>query len=200
MPVSIARLSPEAMRQAFQALDRYQAGAAGVPDDEKTRAKAVRWQRDSGSGSATDPFAAETAHPAGPAISAPSLPPSQSTSCDTPIVFSVAAGNAIRLAPANPRRKSIRVRLIARRGTIRLANATGLRFGLGDGAGDYVVMEFAGPVNVVNSALDGLRFTPSRGFIGLASLRITAQDPSGRLTRDPIVDASVEIEVAGDTV
>lgn len=180
LPVGVARITPEAIRQAILAPDRPRADANG--------------RRSSVSRGAANPLQAGSAHSAVPPISGPSLPPAQSTTCDTPVIFSTAAGTAIRLASANPRRKSIRVRLSARRGTIRLASAAGLSFSLGEGAGDRVVMEFGGSVGVVNSALDGLRFTPSRGFTGLAELRVTAQDQS--LNR--IIETSIMIEVRGD--
>lgn len=185
MQVGIARLNPEAIRRAIMAPDH----AGGAPVTMSALLDA------SGYGRSADRIDHGNENRAPSSIPAPSLPPSQSTACDTPFVFSTAAGNAIRLVSANPRRKTIRVRLCARRGTIRLASVAGLTFSLGDGVGDRVVMEFGGPVMAVNAALDGLRFSPSRGFTGTAALRVTAQDPSLRLACARSIDTSVEIEV-----
>src|SRR5439155_8962050 len=82
------------------------------------------------------------------------VPGAQSTSEDTPLIFSVAGGNAITVADldANEGTGLVRVTLTATNGTLTLADLTGLTFTVGDGTAD-VTITFTGTINDVNNAM-----------------------------------------------
>ena len=101
------------------------------------------------------------------------VPPMGATSTDVPVVFSTAGYDAPRLIgdPAGP------VRLVAVEGTVTLASTEGLAFEIGDGEADRE-MVMRGDAAAVNTALDGLVYTPPEGFAGGAELTLSADETS----------------------
>ena len=65
--------------------------------------------------------------------------------------------------------------LTATNGTMILNGTTGLAFSVGDGVGD-ATMTFTGTVTHINSALNGMMFTPTSNYFGAASLQIVTND------------------------
>ncbi|MGB5743956.1 MAG: LamG-like jellyroll fold domain-containing protein, partial [Sedimenticolaceae bacterium] len=117
------------------------------------------------------------------------------TAEDTPLVFSTANGNLISVSDVDLGSNDIKVRLEATNGTVTLAGITGLTLDIGSGTNDAVV-EFRGSLADVNLALDGLAFTPTTDFSGIAILRILTDDQGfigtgGALTDDDSINITV---------
>ena len=103
------------------------------------------------------------------------VPGTQTTDEDTPLVFSAAGGNPLSISDADAGSNPVIVTLTATHGTLTLGSTASLVFGTGDGTDDPT-MTFAGTVDEINAALDGLVFTPSPQFHGAAQLQITVND------------------------
>jgi len=124
------------------------------------------------------------------------VPGAQSTNQNTPLVFSSGNGNQISVADADAGSADIRVTLTATNGTITLATTAGLLFGAGDGTAD-ATMTFDGTLTEVNTAMNGISFTPTLGFSGAATLTITSNDLGNTGTGGPLSDTDVvNIQVA----
>lgn len=124
------------------------------------------------------------------------LPGPQPTLPAEPLVLAVANGNGITVGSAGVGDRAVRVLLTARRGSVRLARAEGLAFTAG-GTGDCLVAEFVGDLAAVNSALDGLRFTPTSRRGGGVRVFVTRV---GAATRRPggaavLLDATVDVQL-----
>ncbi|MBW3791573.1 DUF4347 domain-containing protein, partial [Aeromonas veronii] len=102
------------------------------------------------------------------------LPTNQTAPQNGQLVFSTANGNGISLSDPDAT-GSLQVTLTASQGTLTLATIAGLSFTLGDGSGDGS-MTFTGSQADINTALNGLIFTPTSGYQGAASLQIVAND------------------------
>ena len=104
------------------------------------------------------------------------LPATQQTPIDTPLVFSTANGNAISISDVDD--TTVQVTLSATNGTVTLNGTSGLTFSVGDGSGD-ASMTFTGSLAAINSTLNGLQFSPSGGYEGMASLQVSTTDFGG---------------------
>ncbi|HJT65247.1 MAG TPA: Ig-like domain-containing protein [Pyrinomonadaceae bacterium] len=125
------------------------------------------------------------------------VPGPQSTNEDTAKVFSSGNGNQISVADVDLNANSIKITLTAANGTISLASIGGLSFTSGDGTND-ATMVFTGSLANVNTALNGLSFTPTLDFNGVASLQIVSDDQGNTGTGGPLTDTdSVNITVNG---
>uniref|UniRef100_UPI003BA30C58 DUF4347 domain-containing protein n=1 Tax=Aeromonas veronii TaxID=654 RepID=UPI003BA30C58 len=102
------------------------------------------------------------------------LPTNQTAPQNGQLVFSAANGNGISLSDPDAT-GSLQVTLTASQGTLTLATIAGLSFTLGDGSGDGS-MTFTGSQADINTALNGLIFTPTSGYQGAASLQIVTHD------------------------
>jgi len=91
----------------------------------------------------------------------------------------------------------VKVALTAFNGTLTLNGTTDLTFATDGGDGDAdAKMEFTGKIADINTALDGMIFTPTANYSGPASVRIVTDDQGntgsgGALSDDDIVDISV---------
>ena len=103
------------------------------------------------------------------------VPPAQETPAGTPLVFAAVHHDRIGVDDIDAGAGPLLVTLAATGGTLTLATTAGVSFTAGDGAGDSS-MTFTGSPAAVNAALDGMRFDPSPGFSGAASLTITTDD------------------------
>ncbi len=108
---------------------------------------------------------------------APSLgvPTAQSVSEDTPLVFSVARGNAIAVGDVDSAGSPVQLSLSVGSGTISLARTTNLVLLLGTGFGDTAIIA-QGTINDLNAALDGLIYLPDVNFNGPAVLNVSIND------------------------
>jgi hypothetical protein len=124
------------------------------------------------------------------------VPGPQSTNQNTPLVFSSGNSNQISVADADAGAADIRVTLTATDGTITLATTAGLNFGAGDGTAD-ITMTFDGTLTEVNTAMNGMNYTPNLGFSGAATLTITSNDLGNTGSGGPLSDTDVvNIQVA----
>lgn len=122
------------------------------------------------------------------------VPGAQQVDQDGSLVFSSANSNAISIADVDA--SSVQVTLTAGNGVITLSGITGLSFSTGSGAGDGT-MTFTGSVAAVNTALQGLTFTPTVGYAGAASLRVIVNDQGaagsgGAQSDDDTIDIAVQ--------
>src|SRR5439155_18399034 len=104
-----------------------------------------------------------------------SVPGAQSTSEDTPLVFSAGNANLISISDVDAGASAVQITLTATNGTITLSGTSGLAFVSGSGTGD-VSMSFTGLISDVNAALAGMSFTPNADFNGAASVQIITDD------------------------
>ena len=103
------------------------------------------------------------------------VPGAQATNEDVPLLF-MAGINPVSIADADAGSLSLlRVSLTATNGTLFLNGTSGLIFSVGDGSAD-ATMTFTGTMTNINSALNGLMFSPSSDFFGPASVQIVTDD------------------------
>jgi hypothetical protein len=103
------------------------------------------------------------------------VPGAQTTNEDVARVFSSGNGNLISIADVDAGSSPVQVTLTGTNGTVSLAGTGGLTFTGGDGTADPA-MTFTGSVTNINTALNGLSFTPTLDFNGAASLTIGTDD------------------------
>jgi hypothetical protein len=103
------------------------------------------------------------------------IPGPQVTGEDTPLVFSGANGNQISMSDVDAGASPVQVSLSAANGTMTLAQTAGLTFITGDGLAD-ANLSFTGTIAAINSALDGLTFTPTIDYVGPASIQFLTDD------------------------
>jgi hypothetical protein len=102
------------------------------------------------------------------------MPLAQATAYNTPLVFSAANGNRISVADVDAGNADIEVTLSASDGTLALSGVDGLNFtGGGNGTAS---MSFTGTIGAINTALDGMTFTPTTNFAGAAGLTLQTSD------------------------
>ena len=116
-----------------------------------------------------------------------SVPGPQSTTEDTPKVFSAANLNQISVADVDAGSNPIKVTLTATNGTLTLSTTAGLSFITGDGTADATMM-FTGTLTAVNTALNGMSFNPTADFNGAASLQIVSDDQGNSGSGGPLTD------------
>ena len=105
----------------------------------------------------------------------PATPPPQSTNEDTALTFNT-TNNKISISDvdANPT-SSLKVTLSVPNGTLTLNGTSGLSFATGDGTND-ANMTFTGTLSNINTALNGMSFTPNANYFGPSLLTITTDD------------------------
>jgi hypothetical protein len=132
------------------------------------------------------------------------VPGAQGTAQNTPLVFSIGTGNLIAVSDADAGSNTVQVTLTVTNGTLTLNGTSGLSFsfsdGNGTGAGDGTAdstMTFRGTLANVNTAMNGMTFTPTLGFTGAASLTIISNDLGNTGSGGPLSDTDVvNIQVA----
>ncbi|HSE31786.1 MAG TPA: Calx-beta domain-containing protein, partial [Pyrinomonadaceae bacterium] len=124
------------------------------------------------------------------------VPGPQSTNQNTPLTFSSGNGNQISVADVDAGTNAIQVTLTATNGTLTLSGTSGLAFTVGDGTAD-ATMTFTGTIANINTALNGMTFTPNLGFSGAATVAITTNDLGNTGSGGPLTDTdTVNIQVA----
>lgn len=98
------------------------------------------------------------------------VPGSQSTDEDSALVFSTGGGNAITVDDGTAGDSILRTSLTVTNGVLKLSTVAGLSFD--NGADDTSSMTITGLESAINTALNGLTFTPTLDYEGLASLQI----------------------------
>ena len=123
------------------------------------------------------------------------LPSALTVAEDTPLVLSSANGTAIALTDPDAGTAPIQATLTATNGELTLAGTTGLTFLVGDGTDD-ATLTVLGTLANINTALDGLTFTPDFDFNGAASITLTTNDQGntgsgGALSDMDVLDITV---------
>ncbi|MBB2483636.1 DUF4347 domain-containing protein [Mitsuaria sp. WAJ17] len=108
-----------------------------------------------------------------PVNSVPTL--TQHVSQDGHLVFGSAQGNPLSIGDVDAGGGLEQVTLTVTHGALTLSGLGGLTFVSGTGTGD-ASMTFQGSVADINAALNGLRFEPTAGYNGTASLQISTSD------------------------
>jgi Calx-beta domain/Bacterial Ig domain len=104
------------------------------------------------------------------------VPGPQGTNQNTPLTFSSGNGNQISVTDADAGTNAIQVTLTVTNGTLTLnGGGAGLSFTVGDGTADST-MTFTGTIANINTAMNGMTYTPNVGFNGAATLTITSND------------------------
>src|SRR5205823_7587740 len=103
------------------------------------------------------------------------VPDSQTTPQDTALVFSTANGNVISISDYDAGTAPVEVSLSASNGTLTLATTAGLTFSQGTGTADTDTT-FSGTLSAINTALNGLTFTPVAGYRGPGTVGILTND------------------------
>lgn len=103
------------------------------------------------------------------------LPVVENTTEDTVLVFSSTNGNSITISDADAFNIPVAVNLTADNGTLTLTSTTGLTITTGDGTGDTTTT-FTGTISNINTALNGLSFTPTANYNGAAIIQLTTND------------------------
>ncbi len=101
------------------------------------------------------------------------IPGPQVTNEDVARVFSAGNGNLLTVADVDA--PTLQVSLAGDNGTLTLGGKTGLTFQAGDGTADGA-MVFTGAVAALNTALNGLSFTPTANYNGAASVTLLVSD------------------------
>ncbi len=107
------------------------------------------------------------------------MPGAQITNEDTTLVFNVANSNLISISDTDAGTNPLEVTLTVNDGILTLSGTTGLIFNTGSNGS--ATMTFTGTLSDINTALDGLSFTPNTNFNGSASLQITTHDDTSLL-------------------
>ncbi|UBF25627.1 tandem-95 repeat protein [Kovacikia minuta CCNUW1] len=100
-------------------------------------------------------------------------PTTQTVNEDMVLVFSQATGNAISVSDVDAGNNGIRVNLSITSGVLQLGNSTGLGSITGNGTANLTI---TGTLANLNTALDGLQFTPLANFNGSSTLTINTND------------------------
>ena len=98
---------------------------------------------------------------------------SLNTPVDTSITFSSANNNAISIFDADAGAADVGVRLMAAHGTLTLGPTSGLTSVTGNRTESILVV---GSQTVINTALNGLKFTPTAGYSGWADVVVATSD------------------------
>ena len=104
-----------------------------------------------------------------------SVPGAQALNQDTSMVFSTGAGNAISISDIDAGTNPVQITLTATHGVLTLSGFAGLSFGAGDGTAD-ASMTFQGTLSAINTALQGLSYTPDSGYSGSAAITVISND------------------------
>jgi protocadherin Fat 4 len=122
------------------------------------------------------------------------VPGSQSTNEDTSLIFSSGNGNQISIS--DDPGTSLEVTLSVTNGMLTLSGTSGLTFSTGDGTSD-ATMTFAGTVENINTALNGLSFNPTANYNGGATLTIDTSEGSSALDVDAALDGRYTFDNTG---
>jgi hypothetical protein len=118
----------------------------------------------------------------------------------------------ISIADVDAGSNAVSVALTATNGTLTLNGVVGLTFSVGNGDAD-ATMNFTGTLTAINTALDGMVFTPTLNYSGPASVRIVTNDQGNsgsggalsdddtvNITVNPVNDAPTINDLAGDAL
>ena len=122
-------------------------------------------------------------------------PADQRTAENVPLVFSTSTGNSITIEDADIEEEELTINLSLNSGVLTLAAINDLTFLEGDGVDDRV-LTFTGTLAAINTALEGLRFTPAAGFTGNARLTLTTDSPNSISEGSSQSSSTIDITVS----
>ena len=117
---------------------------------------------------------------------------------DGTLTFSAANSNLISVSDIDAGAGNLSVTLLIQTGGLTLSTTTGLTFSVGDGTGDST-MTFSGTAAAINTALNGLVYTPGANYNGDRTLTITTND-LGNTGGDPGTTGDGSSEQDSDSV
>ena len=126
-----------------------------------------------------------------------SVPGTQSTPEDTAKVFSSGNGNLISISDLDAGTGTVQVTLTGTNGTITVPTIPSAGTRTGNGA---AVVTLTGSVAAINTALNGLSFTPTQDFNGTAGLQVVTNDQGNSGSGGALSDTdSISITVTAVT-
>jgi len=125
-------------------------------------------------------------------------PASASATENASLVFSSANANAISVTDTGAGTHIEQLTLVATHGGLTLGSTTGLTFVSGSNGSSS--MTVTGTLANLNAALSGLKFTPTTGYSGSASVSTTYEDLGIAQTTSAITDVSVVVPASKPTV
>ena len=125
-----------------------------------------------------------------------SVPSAQSVDEDTTLTFNAANTNLISISDVDAASSLVAVTLTATNGVLTLSGTTGLTITAPSDGTDDASMAFTGTITDINTALDGMIFTPTAGYNGAASVQIVTSDEGntgsgGALSDDDTLNITV---------
>src|SRR5690606_16740159 len=114
-------------------------------------------------------------------------PAPQQTDENTALVFSTANGNAVSVSDPDSGAGELQVTLSVANGILSLATTSGITFVAG-GDGE-ASMTIRGTADAINTALDGLTYTPDAGYFGDDGLSIAVDDQGNTGAGGPLSDS-----------
>jgi membrane-bound inhibitor of C-type lysozyme len=120
------------------------------------------------------------------------VPATQTINENATLSFSSSNSNQISITDSDAGSNPIIVKLTTTNGALTLSGNTGLRFMTGTGTND-AEMVFTGTVTDINTALEGMIFTPIGEFYGNATIQVEIDDQSsfGALTDSDTINITV---------
>jgi hypothetical protein len=103
------------------------------------------------------------------------MPGAQTVAEGGTLTLSTANANRIAVGDADAGSSPMETTLTVDHGALTLASTDGLTFSTGDGTGD-ATMTFSGARTAINTALDGLQYTPAADYAGAEELSIVTSD------------------------
>jgi hypothetical protein len=103
------------------------------------------------------------------------VPGAQTAAEGGTLTLSTANMNRLAVGDADAGSNPLETTLTVDHGALTLASTDGLTFTTGDGAGD-ATMTFSGTRTAINTALDGLQYTPATDYAGAEELSIVTSD------------------------
>ncbi len=103
------------------------------------------------------------------------VPGTQATNEETSLTFNATNNNVVSIGDLDASGNAVQVTLAVTNGTASLSSTSGLSFTAGDGTADGT-MTFTGTVSAINTALNGLVYTPTANFNGAAQLTVDVND------------------------
>jgi hypothetical protein len=121
-----------------------------------------------------------------PSVTAPAT---ESVSDSSSLVFSTSKGDAIDGTDPEAGSTTEEIVLTATHGTLKLATTSGVK--IVSGSNRSASMTISGTLANLNSALNGLTFTPTSRFAGAATIAVSLKDSGDGLTGSATVDVTV---------
>jgi hypothetical protein len=134
---------------------------------------------------------------AGPTITAPAT---GSVNENASLVFSTANGNAISVTDPKAGSGTQQLTLAATRGTLTLATTKGVTSTSASSSAASPTITIKGTLANLNAALNGLKFTPTPGYAGPASLAISYKDLPNSQTASATIAITVVVPSSQPTV